>query len=261
MPNRFKAPSVSTLSATSSISSLAQAIPGAFPSTPRGSQAYVPEYEASGQPRPRTPDEILRTRAEFDAMKIQYDNRIAWLHGQLANEQGRADRYKRMYEEQYWSRLREAQALRHQLAKAREDLVRTQQERDALAALVNTRQRPAAATLDPSARYEAEWSKMWKQTVSASSYTLQSFPWPLLDFDGVESITEDRVLKFLLDDKRPGVSGKPVTSVIRNEALRFHPDKFATFALCCIVPEDHAIAKEVAAAITVVLMRVLMNSR
>ncbi|KAI5836657.1 uncharacterized protein SCHCODRAFT_02674002 [Schizophyllum commune H4-8] len=75
--------------------------------------------------------------------------------------------------------------------------------------------------------YDKRWKRIKAATVPIGALSLDVFPWPVHDFAGEASLTEDAIHSFLLDPKRPGVHDKKPVSILKSEQLKWHPDKSA----------------------------------
>ncbi|KAL1684294.1 hypothetical protein GGG16DRAFT_26662, partial [Schizophyllum commune] len=75
--------------------------------------------------------------------------------------------------------------------------------------------------------YDKRWKRIKADTVPTGTLSLDVFPWPVHDFAGEASLTEDAIHSFLLDPKRPGVQNKKPVSILKSEQLKWHPDKSA----------------------------------
>ncbi|KAI5895817.1 uncharacterized protein SCHCODRAFT_02598686 [Schizophyllum commune H4-8] len=292
MPNRFKAPSVSTLTAESSLDSgsFVLGIPGAYPQSSRGAQS--PMGASRHAPRSRTLDPLFHAQRELDSMRKQHHTVIAGYQRQLDDQRERTQQHKQAYESQSWNAMRDAQNLRHRIQNARRSIDEEQRQCNALLELLDRLRHPyatpegtspapgpapaptsapdaasafadfgTAPASDPFAAYEHQWGRIWKRKVPQCSYTLTTFPWPVRDFTGIDSITEESLLEFLLHEKRPGVAGKNAITICRVESIRYYPDKFSVFALNCIVVQDRPLAAGVASKIFNLITDVLARYR
>ena len=108
------------------------------------------------------------------------------------------------------------------------------------------------------ARYERVWGVLSSPTSSADiTLTFATLPWPLLTAPTkLEDFTVAAISEFLFHKQRPssGVEGeKNRRTRLKEELLRWHPDKFEHRVLGRIVPADMELVRAGADAVIKVL--------
>ena len=109
-------------------------------------------------------------------------------------------------------------------------------------------------TLARFARYERVWGILSSQTPSADiTLTFATLPWPLLTSPTkVEDFTVSAISEFLFHAQRPsnGAEGeKNRRTRLKEEILRWHPDKFEHRVLNRVVPADTELVRAGADAV------------
>ncbi|KAG7446358.1 uncharacterized protein BT62DRAFT_931807 [Guyanagaster necrorhizus] len=76
--------------------------------------------------------------------------------------------------------------------------------------------------------YESKWADLKAgNTMSIGHLTFMTFPWPTLErISGEVNLTFQNVRDFLLDPARPNSKDKSKKDILKEELLRWHPDKF-----------------------------------
>jgi len=96
--------------------------------------------------------------------------------------------------------------------------------------------------------YEWKWDAL-KGYVGLLVFS--QLPWPVLhDVNTIHDLTPERFSEFLFSPKRPGYEAKTKKDRVKNELLRFHPDKYDGKILGKVCVEDHALVKEAVGRVT-----------
>ncbi|KAL1658128.1 hypothetical protein GGF50DRAFT_121151 [Schizophyllum commune] len=111
--------------------------------------------------------------------------------------------------------------------------------------------------------YDKFWCDINARTIPPSSFSIHDFPWPIPAHVGIDDITEKDMVEFLLDTRRPGArdATRGRRNVLRSEARKYHTDKWVTYGLAVIKPEDCRRATEVAEAISRILIQAFQKYR
>ena len=96
--------------------------------------------------------------------------------------------------------------------------------------------------------YEWKWDAL-KGDVGLLVFS--QLPWPVLhDVHTIHDLTPERFSEFLFSAERPGYEAKTKKERVKNELLRFHPDKYDGKILGKVCVEDHALVKEAVGRVT-----------
>ncbi|KAK0195333.1 hypothetical protein F5146DRAFT_1025074 [Armillaria mellea] len=89
-----------------------------------------------------------------------------------------------------------------------------------------TRKEPPSAVLYR--LYESKWAVLKSGNLAPNDQlTFSNFPWPCFEIISTEvDFTTENVRRFLLDPARPNAKDKSKKEIIKEELLRWHPDKF-----------------------------------
>ncbi|KAK0461342.1 uncharacterized protein EV420DRAFT_1531672, partial [Desarmillaria tabescens] len=76
--------------------------------------------------------------------------------------------------------------------------------------------------------YEFKWTILKSGDITSSGPpTFETFPWPCFEtISREEDLTSEKIRTFLLDPARPNAKDKTKKDIIKEELLRWHPDKF-----------------------------------
>ncbi|SJK97430.1 uncharacterized protein ARMOST_00682 [Armillaria ostoyae] len=76
--------------------------------------------------------------------------------------------------------------------------------------------------------YELKWAVLKSGNLTPTDQPIFSnFPWPCFEtISAEEDLTSEKVRRFLLDPARPNAKDKSKKEIIKEELLRWHPDKF-----------------------------------
>ncbi|KAL1657595.1 hypothetical protein EV715DRAFT_298272 [Schizophyllum commune] len=227
MPNRFRAPS--TVSSATSTTTVLR-LPGAYPLSQQSSLLSIGTDVTDHAPLGDADNAHRRLIVNLRA-QLEESSRRFHIELQLANK--RTSDVQRQFEEYVLTHQYELRDLAAQLQDAKDALEEERVARLELVALLEQLQpREPVNVFD---KYATLWDKM--TTTRQSIFTIESFPWPVVRFDGLESMTYEAVREFVLHPARLEATNKTCRSVIKAEIVRFHSDKFATFALRTFVPE------------------------
>ncbi|KIJ99311.1 hypothetical protein K443DRAFT_175423 [Laccaria amethystina LaAM-08-1] len=222
-----------------------------------------------------------REAAEAEARAQEEARKKAELEAQQAREELERQAHEaRMREEEARRRAAlEAQAREEQARRYAEELARMQQQIEAHQARdprlwrdvsmqdvssgsgpsapdVSMAEEEPAPTPPPTQPTDADrWNLYeWKWDALKGDVGLLVFsqlPWPVLhDVNSVHDLTPERFSEFLFSAKRPGYEAKTKKERVKNELLRFHPDKYDGKILGKVCVEDHALVKEAVGRVT-----------
>ncbi|EDR06753.1 uncharacterized protein LACBIDRAFT_294592 [Laccaria bicolor S238N-H82] len=97
--------------------------------------------------------------------------------------------------------------------------------------------------------YEWKWDAL-KGDVGGL-LVFSQLPWPVLhDVYTIHDLTPERFSEFLFNPQRPGYEPKTKKERVKNELLRFHPDKYDGKILGKVHVEEHALVKEAVGRVT-----------
>jgi hypothetical protein len=105
-------------------------------------------------------------------------------------------------------------------------------------------------------RYDMQWANLLAGTQKGKPLTFGQIPWPVFDPPPKQpsDLTDERIRRFLSHPDR----SQSVVKVVRDEMLRWHPDKFQA---CVLVRVDTSHTSEVTAAMHAVITTLTaMNS-
>jgi hypothetical protein len=106
--------------------------------------------------------------------------------------------------------------------------------------------------------YEEKWAALRSNIVWMERLGFCDIPWPLFEnIQGVEDITEERVLAFVCHPLHEHVQGpgEGQAKSLRSEMLRWHPDKFEGKVLDKVVEGDREAVREAAGYVARILTK------
>ncbi|KAH8115856.1 hypothetical protein DFH11DRAFT_1506926 [Phellopilus nigrolimitatus] len=111
-------------------------------------------------------------------------------------------------------------------------------------------------------RYERLWTRLTSPDTDVVSLGFSSVPWPLLNLpDSPEAITPELIAEFLFHAKRPGYDPTAKKRVVRDELLRWHPDKFSPRVLAQVANSAEQIRVSMGGDIVARALTELLTSK
>ncbi|KAL1718253.1 hypothetical protein EV715DRAFT_201473 [Schizophyllum commune] len=141
-----------------------------------------------------------------------------------------------------------AEEKRLEMERRRAEETRRQREAEELQRKKEERQRKEAAQ----DQYNVAWHFLVAGRVHPGSLRVGSFPWPVLQaVRSAEDVRVEDVEEFLFRDE--GLTMEQERNRLKQEILRWHPDRFNTRTLSYVHPSDRALILEVAGRVARIL--------
>ncbi|KAK0485721.1 hypothetical protein IW261DRAFT_743902 [Armillaria novae-zelandiae] len=104
--------------------------------------------------------------------------------------------------------------------------------------------------------YESKWAVLKSGDLASTDQpAFSNFPWPCFETISAEvDLTSEKVRRFLLDPARPNAKDKGKKEIIKEELLRWHPDKFVK-----IIPLVHESEREKVSAAAKTVGRIITD--
>ncbi|PSR71398.1 hypothetical protein PHLCEN_2v12665 [Hermanssonia centrifuga] len=162
-------------------------------------------------------------------------------------------RRQRERQERQWAKFEEERKRQHE-QRAREEAEREQLRREEAERERLRRegmQRQSQGLLSLYDRCEQTWAGL--RRVEALSLAFHQLPWPVLSYSAVQedAITLENVKNYVFNPQRPNPKGKTAKEILREEMLRWHPDKFNAAFLSKVQACDQERVKAAASLVMV----------
>ncbi|VDC00010.1 unnamed protein product [Peniophora sp. CBMAI 1063] len=112
-------------------------------------------------------------------------------------------------------------------------------------------------------RYDLKWNTLKSGTLQAGTIAGEELPWPVREgtqyLQSLDAVNLAAVTEFILHPERPGSENRAPRQRVKDELVRWHPDRFDTLVLPLVLASQAEGVKALAQQVTVYLNEILKD--